>query len=61
MPNKKYIVSVKEVFEQDYIVEAENVEEALDKVEDGDGELLEDTFEYDKTLEKEHWKIEEVV
>ncbi|MGV9141486.1 MAG: hypothetical protein ACOC1X_00960 [Promethearchaeota archaeon] len=63
----KYLVGVKEVWEQMYEVEAESVDEARDKVEkditiaEQEGVvLLEDGFELSHTLEKEYWNVYDV-
>lgn len=60
----KYLVGVKEVWEQMYEVEAESEDEARDKVEgdmigaEQEGViLLEDSFELCHTLEKDYWSV----
>lgn len=62
----KYLVGVKEVWEQMYEVEADSPEEASQKVENslmyGDVEgpevtILEDSFELNQTLDKDEWSV----
>ena len=54
-----FIVSVKEVHTQGYRVEAENKEQAKKLVDDLQGDLIEDRFEYSHTLDLETWTVEE--
>jgi hypothetical protein len=54
----RYIVVTKEVFEQPYEVEANSEEEALEKVIDGEGDILDDCFEYSHTLDRDTWTVE---
>ena len=62
----KYRVGVKEVWEQMYEVEANSVEQAMNKLErdlyeaDTEGVAIIDCeFEFDHTLEKEDWVVYE--
>ena len=56
---KKFIVSVREVHIQMVEVEAENEEEAKDKVLAGDGVHRDDSLEFSHTLDSELWTVEE--
>ena len=53
-----YVVLVREVWIQGVRIEAASPEEALRRVADGDGEYLEDRFEYSHTLGPECWQVE---
>ena len=55
----KYVVYVHETWVQGVEVEAENKLEAIAKVEEGEGEYLDD-FEYSDTRDKSEWTVEEV-
>ena len=57
---KKYIITMKEVWDQMTIVDAESEEEAIRLVEKGEGQLLDDGFEYNRTMDSEYWNVEEV-
>lgn len=54
----KFVVFMREVYVQGYEVDANDEKEAIEKVRDGDGELLEDHFEYSHTLDSETWTVE---
>lgn len=56
----RYIVEVKEVWTQPVEVEASSPEEAKEKVQRGEGTVLEDRFEFSHTLDAEHWNVERV-
>jgi len=56
----KYIVTMKEVWDQMAIVEANSEEEAIKLIEAGEGQLLDDGFEYSRTFDSEYWNVEEV-
>ena len=47
----EYLVSVPEVWVQVVLIEAESEEDALQLVKQGNGENLEDQFEYSHTLD----------
>ena len=53
----EFIVVVKEVWIQPVSVEAKSAQEAIRKVEDGEGTSLEDQFEYSHTLDSETWSV----
>lgn len=53
----KLIVVRKEVWIQPVTIEADSTEEALHDVEMGEGEILEDQFEYSHTLNSEDWIV----
>lgn len=53
----KLIVVRKEVWIQPVTIEADSTEDVLHKVEDGEGEDLEDQFEYSHTLDSEDWTV----
>jgi hypothetical protein len=54
-----FYVDVKEVWSQTVEVQADTEQEAIEKVSDGEGNLLEcsNCFQYDYTLNKKHWTI----
>ena len=51
----KYRVTVKEIHNQDYIVDAGTREQAKEFVADGGGDMDESSFSYNSTLNPEHW------
>jgi hypothetical protein len=53
----KYIVTVKEVWNQDVIIEALDADDARERVEAGEGEQIPESNEYDYTLESDCWPI----
>lgn len=53
----RYIVVVKEVWEQPVSIEAESVDDAIRKVGDGEGTVLESEFEYSHSLDSETWRV----
>jgi len=55
----KYRVSMKEIHFQDYAVEASSAVEALKKVEEGGGVLMEGAMEYSGTAPVEEWLVRE--
>jgi hypothetical protein len=55
---KRYIVTIKEVHEQDIFVSANTEEEAVIKARGGDGDYGNGTrFQY--TIDEENWTVEE--
>lgn len=58
--SKKYIVGVREVHVQYVSVEADSIEEAIAKAEDGceGDETLQ--LEYSHTMDSDSWSVEEV-
>jgi hypothetical protein len=52
-----FIVERKEIWAQNLTVEAESLEEAIKKVQDGDGEIIENQFEYCRTLNSDTWNV----
>jgi hypothetical protein len=54
----KYFVTVKEAWDQVWEVEANNIDEAKELAEEGNGKAVE--FEYSHTLDKEFWTVDEV-
>jgi len=52
-----YQVNRKEVYIQPIIIEAKNEAEAIKKVEEGEGTLMENEFEYSHTLDSTEWSI----
>jgi hypothetical protein len=56
---KTFIVYVREVHVQQVRIQAESKEEAVKKVEEGDGEFLNNALEYSHSLEPETWTVEE--
>lgn len=62
MKNKSFVVDVQELWTQAVRVKAESKEEALDKVLNGEGDYINDTFEYRETNplnNAEDWDVEE--
>lgn len=53
----KFIVEVREVHVQSMRVEAESAEEAIKKVVNGEGEIVENCMEYSHTLDSENWTV----
>jgi|CXWL01.1.fsa_nt_gi hypothetical protein len=51
----QFIVNVREVHVQPYLIEAATLDEAITKVEEGEGDILEAGFEYSHTLETDSW------
>lgn len=56
---KVFIVAVREVHVQDYKVEAETKEEAIQKINNCEGEVLEGRMEYSHALESDTWTVSE--
>ncbi len=54
----KYIVGVKEIWNQPVEVEAGTPTLAKQKVLDGEGYIIEDWFEYSRCLASETWTVE---
>jgi hypothetical protein len=52
-----FIVSVREVHVQDVKVSADSEDDAKDKVEEGEGEYLDNTLTYSHSLEPETWGV----
>lgn len=57
---KKFIVTVREVHVQPYEVEAEDTEDAIELVFNGEGELLEEQGEFSHMLGRETFDVTEV-
>ena len=57
---KKFVVDVDEVWKQSYEVEADSVEEAKQKVKDGDADIIETCFEFSHCLDSEFWTTNEI-
>jgi len=55
----KYVVTRKEIWNQGVQIEADSKEEAIQKVKGGDGEVIENLFEYNMTMDPDNWDIEE--
>lgn len=51
----KFIVNVREVHVQPYVVSARSLDKAIHLVEAGEGEVWEGAFEYSHTLETDSW------
>ena len=56
----RYIITRREVWTQGVQIEADSKEEAIRKVADGDGEVIESLFEYSHTLDPDTWTLEQV-
>jgi hypothetical protein len=52
---KRYCVQMTEVHQQDMFIDAETSEEAIKKVENGEG--IEGELHYDYTLESDEWNV----
>ena len=50
-----YVVNVQQVYQQPMLVRAENEQEAIHKVDGGDGERLDHDLQYSYTLEPDSW------
>ncbi len=61
MPRKRYIVGVREVWEQAKEVDADSPEDAIRLVAQGHGECIENAFEYSHDRPSEEWTVEEKV
>jgi len=65
----KYIVKMKEVWIQEVEIEADNAEEAVDLVADGQGDFVglakgekipeREGFEFSHTLDRDDWEVKE--
>jgi hypothetical protein len=55
---KKFTVTTKEIYDQSYIVKANNKDDAIKKVKDGDGEIDEASFEYNRIMSSRFWTVE---
>jgi hypothetical protein len=56
----KFHVMIREVHVQTVEVEAESEQKAIEKVQEGEGEYLEDSLEYSHTLEPDCWTVEKI-
>jgi hypothetical protein len=58
---KTFLVRVPEVWYQTVRIEAETEDEAIEQVQEGNGEEVDNTLEYSSTLEpsEAHWQIAE--
>lgn len=57
---KTYIVNVQEVHIQQVEIQAKNKKQAIEKVLDGEGDYVDNSLEYDHTLDNsEEWVVEE--
>lgn len=56
----RYVVGVREVHVQPIVIEAPSKHRALDLVEDGQGEPIDDALEYSHTLPRQNWTVEEI-
>jgi hypothetical protein len=56
----KFIVNTREVWIQPIAIDASDKGEAIAKVMDGEGEILENNFEYSDTRSELEWTIEEI-
>jgi len=55
---RKWIVAVREVHIQPFLIEAATAKEAIELVADGQGEMLESGFEYSHSLDTDQWTAE---
>ena len=58
-PKSAYLMKIAALIDKKLEDEAENKLEAIAKVEEGEGEYLDD-FEYSDTRDKSEWTVEEV-
>ena len=56
----RYRVVMLEVWEQGYEVDADSAEEAREEVRNGGGDILDDDFDYSRTLPSDGWTVERV-
>ncbi len=56
----KFNVLVREVHIQAYEVEAKNEDEATEKVDNQEGSIIEEYFEYSHTLDRSLWTVENI-
>ncbi len=54
----KFLVTIKEVHEQIVEIEADNEQQAVEQVAEGEGDYRDDT-EYMYTLDPDEWTVEE--
>jgi hypothetical protein len=59
MSLKNYIVNVREVHIQPVLIEASSKEDAISRVANGEGEIIDNALEYSCTLNPDKWTIEE--
>jgi hypothetical protein len=57
---KKFRVLVREVHVQWVEIESTSEEEAKDRVQQGEGEIVEGSLEYSHTLDSDTWTVEEI-
>ena len=56
---KEFLIHVREVWIQPVKVKANSLREAFQKVESGEGEIIESGFELSHSLEPEYWTAED--
>ncbi len=56
---KDFLVRKREVWIQYVRITAENEQDAIAKVEDGDGDEEENLFEYSHTMDPDRWDVSE--
>jgi hypothetical protein len=62
LPKRKFIISVYELHYSDYRVEADDAADAVEKINDGQGELIDNSIEYVETADEygiSHASLEE--
>ena len=57
---KKFLVEVREVHVQPVLIEAESIEEAMDKVDTSSENYCDYPLEYSHMMDKQFWTAEEV-
>tara|TARA_R100000152_G_C6628511_1_gene76867 strand:- start:395 stop:568 length:174 start_codon:yes stop_codon:yes gene_type:complete len=55
---KRYIVTIKEVHDQEIAVSAESEEQALDKAQGGNGDYVNGSL-YQYSLDRDSWEVRE--
>ena len=58
---KEYMVNVREVHVQQVKIRADSPEQAIQKVQQGEGQWLNDGLEYSHTLDPENWTARELM
>lgn len=59
MSLRKYTVNVREVHIQPTSIMASSPEDAIKRVADGEGEIIDNALEYSHTLDRDKWTVEE--
>lgn len=60
MEEQDYIVSVKEVYIESLKVKASSKKEAIKKIENGEGEFINDSLQFSHTLSPRNWTVQQI-